>query len=82
MRDLDFRGQTGSRLREQSLATFATKAAAATFAQSCGWLRGDAMRAADRFFVFWVVGQSGNSEQIRLLTKDRSVVEVVHPGYW
>ena len=82
MRDLNFTGQTGSRFREQGVATFTRKADAAAFARRCGWLQQDVIRAADRFFIFYVVGQSGNSETIRLLAKDRSVIEAPHPGYW
>jgi len=82
MRDLDLRGQTGSRLREQGIASFAIKSDAIIFARQCGWLRQDVIRAADRFFIFYVIGQSGNSEIIRLLTKNATVIEAPHPGYW
>ena len=82
MRDLDFRGQLGSQLREQGVATFAIKADAAVFARKCGWFSKDVISAANRFCIFWVVGQSGNSETIRLLAKDHSVIEAPHPGYW
>jgi hypothetical protein len=82
MRDLNFIGPIGSRLRDQGVATFVMKSDAAAFARKCGWFRRDVIRAADRFFIFYVVGQSGNAETIRLLAKDRSVIETPHPGYW
>ena len=82
MRDLDFRGQLGSQLREQGAAIFAIKAEAATFARRCGWFQQDVIRAANRFCIFWVVGQDGGPGMIRLLAKDCSVIEAPHPGYW
>lgn len=82
MRDLDLRGRNGSQLREQNVATFARKSDATSFARKCGWFQNDVIRAADRFFIFYVIGQSGNANEIRLLAKDQSVIEALHPGYW
>ena len=82
MRDLNFSGQVGTRLRDQGVATFALKSDAANFARKCGWFKKDVIRAADRFFIFYVIGQSGNASEIRLLAKDRAVITAPHPGYW
>lgn len=74
-------------LRKISLGTtalFATarKADASKFAREHGWLATDVIGAANRFWAFWVVGKSVDSETIRLLNKDGTWVDMPHPGKW
>lgn len=82
MGHLDLRGRTWSQLSDNEVARFPTKKEASTFAKSNGWLVKDVSKAADRFFVYWVICAMQSTETLTFLRKDGGTVEIAHPGYW
>ena len=64
------------------IAAFQRKSDAVKFAREHGWLTADVIGAANRFWRFWVVGQSIGSETLRLLQSDGSPLDMAYPGRW
>jgi len=69
-------------LGSSPIARFATKREAVTFAASFGWTAGNCQQAANRFWMFWIVGQCLDVETYRFLCKDGSTLNMAYPGYW
>lgn len=75
---LDFRRILNADL---GILAFARKGEAVKAAKSRGWLAGDAVRAANRFCMFWIVCQGVGADTLRVVTRD-GVVDIPHPGRW
>lgn len=82
MKYLDLRGQAWSQIIENNVAKFLTKKEASAFAKECGWRSSDAIKAANRFCNWWVIGQMQSNDSLTLLRNDKGTVEVPFPGYW
>lgn len=69
-------------LADVHVATFPLKNEAEIFAKDCGWPLSCVVKAANRFNIFWVVGQLVNTETYRLLQKDKKWIDIKFKGYF